>query len=503
MARMLLLLSLPALAATAHFDWKGGTGAVVVVAPGEHVSLQAPATVTVGDVRVELRGDPAALRIPVAAGPVRVEVALALCTDGSTACRSVRFAGEGEVRGKRGTVALVEGATLATVTTSAVAVPPRATPPPGEESGWRPVKVYDFGAVWCPPCTLMEAEVLHDPAATGGLPVEKVDVDRAESWALKDEYKVGGYPTLVAVNAAGVEIDRLVGYPGAAETRAWFAGLGGAVPLGLLEDGVAAGAGPYGALTGDAAATAARRLAEGGRLDRARLLYGRASDIVDLHVARLLTDPTEADARWLFAHRAPVGDWVFAAVEAGPALWPEAVALAPTVGPVRGADLLYVAAEHAPDETARALKLSALALLRAALTGDLARDRGHATFLATMMAETGDIDGAVALLDAHTARWPDEFTFTFAAARQLFDAKRLPEAEVRARKALGVSWGDQRLRASALLAKILVARGQKPEAALVIEAALRDVPAPAADVDVRTHRYRKDLEALRAEIRAK
>ena len=110
---------------------------------------------------------------------------------------------------------------------------------------------------------------------------------------------------------------------------------------------------------------------------------------------------------------------------------------------------------------------------------------------------------AVALLDAHTARWPDEFTFTFAAARQLFDAKRLPEAEVRARKALGVSWGDQRLRASALLAKILVARGQKPEAALGIEAALPDVPAPAADVDVRTHRYRKDLEALRAEIRAK
>ena len=141
--------------------------------------------------------------------------------------------------------------------------------------------------------------------------------------------------------------------------------------------------------------------------------------------------------------------------------------------------------------------------MRAALSGDIEKDRGHATFLASMMAETGDLDGALALLDVHAARWPDEFTFTHAAARHLLDAERLPEAEARARTALGKAWGDQRLRAAALLAKVLVARGQKPEAAFVIEAALREMPAPAADVDVRTHRYRTELETLRAGLAGK
>ncbi|MDP2304799.1 MAG: thioredoxin family protein [Pseudomonadota bacterium] len=485
---MLLFLALPALAADARLDWRAGVGSVGIVAPGEHVSAEALTTLVVNDVRVELRGDPALVRFPVPSGRIHVEVDVALCTDGSTACRTARFVGEGEVSGKRGSLALAE--------------PSRPTTPAvAATSGV--VKVIDFGAVWCPPCNLMEAEVLHVVGATAGLPVDTVDVDRPESWPLKDQYAVGGYPTLVAVDAAGVEVDRLVGYPGPTETRAWFASLGGAVPLDTLATGVLTGKGPYGALTGAAASAAARRLAEGERKNEARMLFAAAADTADLRMARLLVDPQEADARWLFANHAHPGDWVYAALTAAPALWPDAVALVPAVPPVRGADLLYAAAEHAPAETARVLKLSALALLRAALTGDIEKDRGHATFLATMMAETGDVDGALALLDAHAARWPEEFTFVYAAARQSFDAKRLPDAEARARAALAKAWGDQRLRASALLAKVLLARGHKPEAAFVIEAALRELPAPAADVAVRTHRYRTDLETLRAEIRGK
>jgi hypothetical protein len=245
----------------------------------------------------------------------------------------------------------------------------------------------------------MSAEVLHDPAATAGVPVEPVDVDRAESWALKDRYSVGGYPTLVAVTADGVEVDRLVGYPGVVETRAWFARLGAVVPLEALAAGVTSGQGPYGALAGAEASAAARRLAEGGRPAAARALYARAADDVDLRVARLATDPSEADARWLFDHDAAPGDWVFSAVEAAPALWTAVAARAPAVGPVQGADYLYAAAEHAPAELAPALKSASLALLRAALTGDPARDRGHVTFLAELLAETGDRAGAVALLD--------------------------------------------------------------------------------------------------------
>ncbi|MFN7147256.1 MAG: TlpA family protein disulfide reductase, partial [Myxococcota bacterium] len=400
-----------ALAADARLVWRGGVGRVEIVAPGEHVSPDAPTTVRVGELRVETRGDPAALRFPVAGGPLDVEVTLALCTDGSTACRPVRFGARGAAAGRRGEIALVEGGSFAD-----------GAAPGGARGGFgrtdalpeNPgLTVLDFGAVWCPPCNRMEAEVLRDPAGTVGIPVETIDVDRPESWPLKDRYAVTGYPTLVAVDAEGREIDRLVGYPGAAETRAWFARLDdGLLPIHRLAE--AALDPKSDTLTGAFASGAARRLAEAERHDAARALFARAADGVDLRVARLLVEPTEADARWLFAHDAPPGDWVFTAVDTVPALWAEAAALAPAVDPVRGADLLYVAAEHAPAEAGPALHAASLALLRAALTGDPDKDRGHATFQATLLVETGDLDGAVALLDAHAARWPDEFTFAYA-----------------------------------------------------------------------------------------
>jgi thiol-disulfide isomerase/thioredoxin/tetratricopeptide (TPR) repeat protein len=483
---MFALLTAAALAAEARLDVRNGVGRLHVDAPGEHVSPDAPATLTVGDTRVELRGDFSALRLPVPPGSTQVALSVALCTDGGTSCRQVVLGGVGEV-GKSGSIRLVEGATIQ-VDTPAAAAP--VAPPLGG------VRVLDFGAVWCPPCNLMAAEVLHDPAATRGVPVEAIDVDQPASWPLKDRYDVGGYPTLVAVDADGRELDRLVGYPGPEETKAWFARIGGGPPIHTLLEGKAE-------LSGADAAAAARRLAEGQRLDAARALLPKAADGVDLRVARLLTDPSEADARWLFEHDAPVGDWVFAALDAAPALWPQAVSLAATVPPVRGADLFYAASEHAPADVKPSLKAASLALLRTALTGDPEHDRGHVTFHATLLAELGDLDGALALLDANAARWPNEFTFTYAAARHLLDAGRLPEAEQKARAALQVAWGDQRLRAAVVLAKVLAARGQRPEAVLVIEGALREVPAPPPDVDVRTTRYRKELETLRAQLVAK
>ncbi len=489
-----LLLAAQAHAATARVTWRAGVGRVEIAAPGEHVAADAPTTLSVGDDLYTLRGDPAALRFPVAPGPLAVELRVSLCADTSTACRSVVFAAVGTA-GARGTLDLAEGATLPEeAAASAAKSAPGADAPVGATASGV-VKVIDFGAVWCPPCNLMSAEVLELPGGTAGVPVEAVDVDQPASWALKDRYAVGGYPTLVAVTAEGVEVDRLVGYPGAAETRAWFARLGQVVPLARL---VAGGAGD--AADGLRVAADARRLAEAGYTDVARALLPRAAASIDLRVARLLVDPTEADAAWLFESDVPPGDWVFAALDAAPARWTAAAKLAARVPPARGADYLYAAAQHAPPDVAPALKAASHALLRAALTGDVARDRGHATFLAQLLAETGDVDGALALLDAHAARWPNEFTFTHAAARHLLTAGRLPEAETRARAALAAAWGDQRLRAAVTLAKILVARGQPADALRAIDAALAEVPAPAADIAVRTTRYRAELDALRATV---
>lgn len=484
---MLFLSS--ALAATGSFSWEAGVARLRIDSPGEHVSAEAPTTLRAGAVTVDLRGDPSPVRVPVADGALDVELSLALCTDGSTRCRFVTLAGSGTVAGRKGSFALAErsGPTPG-FSVPATPAPPASPPPAG-------VRVLDFTAVWCPPCNLLAVEVLHDPVATAGIPIETIDVDQPASWQLKDRYAVGGYPTLVAVDAQGNEIDRVVGYSGLPDMKAWFAGLSRQTPLDALIASLPT-------LSGAEASRAARRLAEIDRADEARSLFPRAEDGVDLRIARLLTDPTEADATWLFEH-APPDDWVFAALEASPSRWSTVVAFAGRVPPIQGADFLGVAAEKAPADVQASLRSAALAVLRAALTGDPAHDRPHVTYQAELMAETGDLAGALALLDRYAGIYPKEFTFLHAAARQLVDAGRNPEAEAKARAALAVAWGDQRLRATEVLAKALVAQGRNPEALTAIDAALAEVPEPPSGVEVRTSRYRKNLGTLRATVSAK
>jgi ATP/maltotriose-dependent transcriptional regulator MalT len=146
------------------------------------------------------------------------------------------------------------------------------------------------------------------------------------------------------------------------------------------------------------------------------------------------------------------------------------------------------------------LRIAALALLRGTLTGDPAHDRGNYTFLAELQAETGDLDGAVALLDQAARTFPGEFTFPYAAARQLLDATRFADAEPRARTALARAWGDQELRAAVVLAKVLDGEARRPEAIAVLDAALKETPRPDEAVKVRTHRYVKEAESLRAQL---
>ncbi|MFZ5479396.1 MAG: tetratricopeptide repeat protein [Myxococcota bacterium] len=451
--------------------WKAGRGRVAVEAPpGEHVAPDSPATLKVGELDAALRGDPGVLAFPLAAGPVEVETSFALCVDGGTSCRPVTARAKGFVTGKAGSLA------IAVARAEAVAT-----------GGGAVAKVLDFAAVWCPPCNLMAAEVLHDPLPW---PVETVDVDQKASWALKARYAVGGYPTLVAVDAEGREVARLVGYPGEEATRAWFAGLATVTPLHALD---------CAKLSPKDAAAAARRLAEGEKEAEARACLAGAEDGVDARVARLALDGDRAAAEWLVAH-APPGPWLVAALDAAPDLWPGASPMLAHLDPVDAADAFAVVAEHLDLPQQRLAYAAALALLESTLTGEPDRDRGHVTFLADLHAELGELDEAIALLDRYAAQYPDEFTFEFAASRLLLDAGRAPEAERRARVALAKAWGDQKLRAVERLAKAMAAQGKKAEAVKEIDAVLASAERPAADVAVRTHRYVKVLEELRAEL---
>lgn len=464
--------------ASAVFVWAGGLGHLVVTpAPGQHVNAEAPAALTVNGVTVEGAGDLGGWRAPVA-GAVEVSAEVPVCADDGSQCTVLRLTGRAAAA-RRGSVALVEA----------------SAPVASATGGGGAVAVYDFAAVWCPPCNLLAAEVLETPAAAealAGRPITRVDVDSVGSWALKSQYHVGGYPTLVAVDAAGGEVARLLGYPGRDATLAWLAGLGTLRPLTERM----ATADPV------AAAALARELADAGDDAGARALLARAApDAADTVIARLTLDGAAADARWLFDHHVPGGDWVYAALDADPTLVARVPDLVPGAPGEAAGGWLGAAADQAVDPSvARALRAGALASLEAARAGDLALDRGRLSDLAQLRAALGGVAQAYALMDEAAARWPAEFTWPFVKGRIALDGNDLPTADAAARLALAHAEGDQVLRAAMLLARVQRAAGHPTDGVATLDAALAAIPEPPATMQVRTTRYRAEAQKLRAEI---
>ncbi len=484
---LILVVAAAAADPSVTFAWNRGLGRATATAPtGWHLAPDAPASVEVSATAAApwqssgtRRGDPAALSVAVPATPFSVQVDFSICTDGGTECRPVRFVGVG-APSRRGSLVLQ---------------PPPA-PPPAISRG-SVVRLYDFTAVWCPPCNLLAAEVLHDPDHAEdltGLVIEAVDVDQPSSWALKSRYAVGGYPTVVAVDGQGDEVARMVGYPGEAATVAWLAGLGTTVPLSTLEARDPS-------ITGAAASAAARRLAEADRAEDARFYFARAADDVDLHIARLALDGAQADAEWLIAH-APPGEWILAALDAAPDRWPAVVPMLADLEPVVAADVLDVLGAKVGGDAGRALAASALVTVKAALDGDPNHDKAHVGYLADLYVRVGRLDDGIALLDHYRGIFPAEFTYDHAAARLLLDAGRYPEAEARGRIALAKAWGDQRLRAVQPLARAIARQGRAAEAIALIDQVLAAAEKPAPGVAVRTHRYVSQVNDLRAELSA-
>jgi thiol:disulfide interchange protein DsbD len=80
--------------------------------------------------------------------------------------------------------------------------------------------VVDFVADWCIPCHEMDATTFVDPEVQ--LEAERFVMLRADmtteseaTTALTDQFQIQGVPTIVFLDAAGNEVDRLVGYVGA------------------------------------------------------------------------------------------------------------------------------------------------------------------------------------------------------------------------------------------------------------------------------------------------
>jgi thioredoxin-like negative regulator of GroEL len=498
-------------------DWTHESLVVHVVAPaGHHLAPEAPATLSTGRMKWAGNGEELAvgIRFPRAGKKVSGRVEAAVCSDADGTCVPFDLAFAGPLPGRRG-----KGRALPTADRQAVArlIKPHSS---GEFDDAlaqaarenKPVLI-DFGAVWCPPCNLLQAQVLHDSSDAellSGFVVVEVDVDQPASWPIKDRYDVGGYPTVVLANAAGEEQDRMVGYPGESPFKGWLLTANAATSLSSPPTPAE--------LSPSDAADLARRLAGVQRGDDAapylaRAEEGAGEDATDgapdaaLQLARLLVKEDASAAQWLLENSELSDEWLWTTLgiahedpAVAEALSAAAAAALPQAPPITAADLLYVIASLATEDQAPVLYGAAAATLGAALTGDAAQDRGHWTTLADLRQRAGDAEGARAILEDARLAYPDEMTFHYAMAGILLKQDDAPAALAAAEQAATVAYGDNALRVARRQAEALVAIGDTTQALAVIDAALAAMEPPEEGTKVRTFRYLKALQDARSDL---
>jgi tetratricopeptide (TPR) repeat protein len=489
--------------------WRRAEVTLIANAPaGEHIAPESPFTLELSDgsLVLERTGGGEELAHGVLIGDVRGHdlhgtLNLSLCEDAGTSCRMVDV----RVHGHVGTES--KGTTTWIVTSdehledrlpfpSKVDANAAWTQGVADATALKRPMLLDFGAVWCPPCNLLAAEVLlakPTPGPVADVAVVALDVDDPTSWTLKDRYHIGGYPTLVATDAEGRELGRLVGYPGKEQTLAWI-------------DKMAHGGGTPASDPAQALWDAVRA----GDTSAARGLLAAAEkfpDRVELRLGRFNLSPNATDALWLGGH-APgrAVDWVMSSVDLArkdPAV-KDAVRAAITADTAlahgeEAATLLGTLAEIEDGAASQALYAASAALMRTRLTGDARLDKGLYTDLSWLLEHAGQADAAIAvLLDAQRA-YPDEPTFFTTAGRTFLRVGRYAEALAAADEALAVSWGDNKLTAAIVKAKALMALDRKVEAKGFVDQILRETAVSPGNLDVRTPRYVKELQdAVRA-----
>jgi tetratricopeptide (TPR) repeat protein len=236
-------------------------------------------------------------------------------------------------------------------------------------------------------------------------------------------------------------------------------------------------------------------------------------DDLDLRTARFLTAPSREGLLWLLAHGAPVGDWLYPSLDLCSkdadlrAAVRSAVLLAlPHATAAGAADLLDGLATLSQQEggkDAPTLWLSAALLLESAVSADPSLRRAYGTSIADLYARGGALDEASRVLREDMTIYPAEFTWPYALADLLLDAGKPADALEYALAAQTASYGDNRLRAVDLVARVMDALGRGREALAIIDEALANAPKPADDLDVRTHRYLERLASTRAAIAAR
>lgn len=524
---------------------------------GYHFNTEAPApSLSAGSVS-KLGEREAVLSVPD--GTKSVTVRWFVCADGKPVCTVVReeLGIEGDkVTGRKPAVAASgkgDAPSIAPVAAGGtshgflVDRPDEALAQAKKER--RPL-IIDFFGIWCPPCNMLDETVFSRPefvhAAEPFVKV-KLDADRETSWALKEKYKVGGYPTIVFATPGGDEIDRIVGSRPLAAfvARVEDALAHQAQPLTVLRERAKSG-------DGDAVWRLSRIQVDAGDVkpamrrmqryvaehdakfsDEQRELIARAEVGTARQALEDAADPKAARAEYLATLQSALKqhpgctdalDWASALAglreadkdaAGAKAAWQQVIDISKALegkkdqlardGAMR-ADLLQQRAEayQALGDEAKMREAFAEA------AADYAREvadaglspataRGFNIERAFCLGKAGKPDEADALYTQLEKSYPDEFTFLFAHAGLMHSQKKLDRAEDLATRALKVSYGDNRLRAAERLAKVLRDENKAGEANAVLASALGEAKKP-SDPHNRTHRYIAALEKLKDEL---
>ena len=510
--------SAPASLPTIAVHWRKESGVLVIDSPaGEHLAPDASMggwlDVNGRHLRVEGTGasfvDGVALLLP-GEGPhtVQGELDLSLCVDGGTSCRPASVGFIGQVEGRKGQEWLAVHPPVPEQVDEEAPVHHLLGPEQAFEMALADGKLVllDFSAVWCPPCNQLAAEVLHNERPVlQDFHVVVLDADTPQSWGLKDQYSVGGYPTVVLADGEGKELDRRVGYPGQVEFEAWLAQAASG-QLRSIQEVLAQTRSP------EQSAALALRLEKAGRDQEALDLLEEPGvlDQVDGRIARFMLTEQMEDGQWL-AEQAPerLLDWGWPVlgmdlkdVQRDLFFGTASQAMLSAQPGLEVADLLYMQARLVPDPAvSQALSAAAAASLAGSLSGDPELDRAHWGFLSQLYQDAGRPEQALALMQQACSLYPHELTFFHATAGLMLKQERFDEGLPYAHAALALSYGDQRLRAAMRMAELQVGAGDTEQAIAVLELELALVERPGSEVDVRTHRYLLQAEEMLAELK--
>jgi tetratricopeptide (TPR) repeat protein len=415
--------------------------------------------------------------------------------------------------------------------------------------------LIDFYGIWCPPCNLYAERLFPSPEfrmLRKRFVLLKLDADREESFELKSRYRVGGYPTWIAVAPTDgtpegaphglPEIGRIVGYypPKEFLTRvlAFAEGAKSGIEervarsrrdfLDALKDAIRIALEKKDRDSGMAAAQEALRIAPGDLelgLYRLQLkeqspeapTWGPEDEAViqglkDLARGKggLSPDLALRAAYWIIdaSERVPSG-WISVAGDFLDALEKN---LNPASGFMTGTECSVADLEVLRMDRARALRDEAQVSVHRKAAIDAyrqmiakgARDsRGLHLELAALLSADGKFDEASAIYDRFIKKFPDEFTFYFAAARMFLEKKDFTRARELAEQAVRFAYGDNLIRSMDRLVQVMGAQGEGAFARERGEAFLSTLKLD-PELKVRTGRYvsalKKTLAALQTPV---